>query len=92
VGPVAERTAAAVAHTAAAAVEMEGPAAAARPERAVGPRSLRRIPAEAVATEPLVVQEALPLRKPPPPSLVRRKKGSLSSREEHRVRIADISS
>ena len=36
--------------------------------------------------------EALPPRKPRPPSPVRRRKGSLSSREERRVRIADISS
>ena len=75
-------------HIAAAAVEVAGPAAVARPARAAG----RHIPAEVVATEPPAAEEALPRRKPPPPSPARRKTGSLSSREEHRVRIADISS
>src|SRR5579863_5601488 len=90
----------AVAHTAAAVrtvVAAAGPAA--MPARAAG----FRIPAEAVARRPSVIpgrfartaevaEEALRPPAPRPPSPGRRRKGSLSSREEHRVRIADISS
>lgn len=76
-------------HTAAAAaVEVAGPAAVARRVRAVG----CHIPAEVVATEAPAAEEALPRRKLPPPAPARRKTGSLSWKEEHRVRTADISS
>jgi len=62
------------------------------------PAEGRRIPAGVVATEPAVREriapaaEALRQQKPPLPAPVRRRNGSLSSRGEHRVRIADISS
>jgi hypothetical protein len=59
-------------------------AVVAKPAPTVGPR----IPPEAVATETPVAAGALSPLKPP----VRRKTGSLSLREEHLVRIADISS
>jgi hypothetical protein len=59
----------------------------------------RRIPAEVVATEPPVFRErivgaaqALQPQKLLLPAPVRRRKGNLSWREEHRVRTADISS
>jgi len=78
---VAERTAAA-----------GGPAAVARRARAVGRRSLFRTGGEVVATERPVAEEALWLLKSQPPSPVRRKRGNPSSKGEHRVRIADISS
>jgi len=78
---VAERTAAA-----------GGAAAVARRARAVGRRSLFRIGAEVVATERPAAEGARPLLKSQPPSPVRRKRGNPSSKGEHRVRIADISS
>jgi hypothetical protein len=80
-------------HTAAEAAEASA-VVAKRPAPAEG----RRIPAEVVATEPTVRERiARAAEAPRPqklllPALVRRRKGSLSSRGEHRVRIADISS
>jgi hypothetical protein len=87
----AEHIAAGAEHTAAAAVEAAGPAAA-KPGRMAGLRSLLHIPAEVVAMERPVDPEALPPPEPLPPLPDRRKTGSLSSRAERRVRIADISS
>jgi hypothetical protein len=73
--------------TAEEAVEVAGPVEAKR-AREEGHRSLRHIPGEAVATATLA---AVPARRPPEQP-VRRKMGSRSSKEEHRVRTADISS
>jgi len=73
--------------TAAEALEVAG-FVAARRAREVERHSLLHIPAEAVAMEPPAGARAS--RPPEPP--VRRKMGSRSSREEHRVRTADISS
>jgi hypothetical protein len=99
----AEQAAAGIAgpHTAAAAVvapESRTAAEAAVAKRPA-PAEGRRIPAEVVATEPPVFRghiaraaEALQPQKLPLPAPVRRKMGNLSSRGEHRVRIADISS
>src|SRR5580698_1712149 len=87
-------TAAAGARTAVAAAAPVGPEAA----RLARPVSGPRIPQEVVATAPSANQarpawaEGPRPQKPPPPSPVRRRKGSLFSREERRVRIADISS
>jgi hypothetical protein len=86
----AAHTAGAAEHTAAAVVEAAGPAVA-KPGRMAGLRSLLRIPAEVVAMERSVGPEAPP-PVPLPPLPDRRKTGSLSSRAERRVRIADISS
>jgi hypothetical protein len=96
----------AAAHTAAV-VDMAGPRTAAevveeasavvamRQEPAEGDRN----PAEVVAMGPLGFRkhteraaEALRPQEPPLPAPVRRRKGNLSLRGEHRVRIADISS
>jgi hypothetical protein len=96
VEPAVAHIAAAVVAEAAVAAERtavaEGPAAVARRVRAVGRRSLFRIGAEVVATEVPVAEVALWLLKPQSPSPVRRKKDNQSSKGEHRVRIADISS
>ena len=85
-------------HTAAAVVALE-PRTGAEAARRPAPGEGGRIREAVVATEPLGfrehivrVAEALRPRKLLPPAPVRRRKGSLSSRGEHRVRIADISS
>jgi hypothetical protein len=87
-------TAAAGARTAVAVAGLVGAEAA----RLARPVSGLRIPQEVVATAPSANQARPALaegprpQKPPPPSPVRRKKGSLFSREGRRVRTADISS
>lgn len=79
-----------------AAVGEVAPVVAARPP---APGERRRIQAVVVAREPPVFRvrraqaaEALQPQKPPLPAPVPRRMGSLSSKGEHRVRIADISS
>jgi hypothetical protein len=74
--------------TAVAAVEV------AKPESAEGLRNRFQYNRAVVAArEPTAARAVvLPRRKPPLPSPVRRKMGTLFLREEHRVRIADKSS
>jgi len=91
-----EGAAAGLRTAAAAVVEREEAAELARQARAAA--AGRRNPAGVVAMAPPAIRdrpasvEARRPHKPPPPSPVRRRKGSLFSRGERRVRIADISS